>query len=197
MRCLRRSVKAGCAQSALLSLLHAGHCGRHVRECPHTPAAPQVLGAVPPARLATAMLASAAGRPGGGAALSVAAARDAADEALVSRLEWLREWTEGVAERDPDDSCRRGGGRWRAASWWRPCADPRCWWPLPAAGASCRCMQASPCLLLVPAAVPLPSCRWQAYLFLQDDGGWRAKAAGAPGSWCASCSGQRPGSIPP
>lgn len=62
-------------------------------------AAGQVLGAVPPARLATAMLGAAAGS-------QLAASRDAADDALVSRLEWLREWSEGVAASDPDDSCR-------------------------------------------------------------------------------------------
>lgn len=75
----------------------------------------QVLGAVPPARLATAMLSSAAGGPTAGIALSAAAAaRDAADEALVSRLEWLRGWTEQVAEKDADDSCRQEGwvGGW-------------------------------------------------------------------------------------
>ena len=49
----------------------------------------QVLGSVPPARLATAMLNSVAGGGCGGGA---AAARDAADDALVSRLEWLRGW---------------------------------------------------------------------------------------------------------
>ncbi len=71
----------------------------------------QVLGAVPPARLATAMLSSAAGSASPSVALSAAAAaRDAADEALVSRLEWLRGWTEQVAEKDPDDSCRQGDG---------------------------------------------------------------------------------------
>ena len=64
-------------------------------------AAGQVLGAVPPARLATAMLGAAAGGAG-----ALAAPRDAADEALVARLEWLREWAQGVAGGDPDDSCR-------------------------------------------------------------------------------------------
>ena len=68
-------------------------------------AAGQVLSAVPPARLATAMLGTAVGSAG--VALSAAAAaRNATDDALVSRLEWLRGWAEGVAAGDTDDSCR-------------------------------------------------------------------------------------------
>ena len=98
--------------AATLELLRCervhGHPEPYVRRAALL-AAGQVLGAVPPARLATAMLGAAAGGAGGAPAVlpAAVAARDAADEALVSRLEWLRQWVESVAEQDTDDSCRR------------------------------------------------------------------------------------------
>jgi hypothetical protein len=48
---------------------------------------------LPAARLSSAML---------GAASSA----DPQDQALVSRLDWVREWTEAAAEGDSDEGCR-------------------------------------------------------------------------------------------
>ena len=59
--------------------------------------------AVPPGAIATALLPS---------SLAVAAARSpssssqSASTALVERFEWLREWADETAEKDPDNSCR-------------------------------------------------------------------------------------------
>lgn len=53
------------------------------------------MAALPPARLASAMLAA----EGGGGS-------DAQDSGLVSRLEWLRGWTQRAAESDADATCR-------------------------------------------------------------------------------------------
>lgn len=190
-------------------LEHTVEAGRR-ESSPTSPAAPQVLGAVPPARLATAMLTSAAGGPSGGPALSAAAARDAADEALVSRLDWLREWAEGVAEGDPDDSCRHGWGSLEGC-WCSPCPDPRCWQLAPgleaahaagpapvAAPAACAICRASAQLRLPPPPCcrVVSRCSWLTRP-LQDDGGWRAEAAGAPGSGGSRSPGQRPAGIPP
>jgi len=54
-------------------------------------AAAQVLGAMPPARLAGALLGQ---------------ERDAGDRALVERLQWLHSWLTAAGAHDADDSCR-------------------------------------------------------------------------------------------
>lgn len=102
-----QSSEAATLAAATLELMRCGRVHNHpepfVRRAALL-AAGQVLGAVPPARLATAMLSAAAGGNGGQV---LSAGGDAADEALVSRLEWLREWAAGVAENDTDYSCRQ------------------------------------------------------------------------------------------
>lgn len=62
----------------------------HVRRCALLAGA-AVVGALPPARLAGAL---------------VGAQRDAADAHLVERLQWLQSWAAGVAAGDGDDNCR-------------------------------------------------------------------------------------------
>eukprot|EP00887_Chlorella_sp_A99_P006750 scaffold3.g6750.t1 len=59
----------------------------------HAHPEPFVMAAVPPAQLASAML------PGVGGG-------DARDAALLSRLEWLRDWTGQVSASDSDATCR-------------------------------------------------------------------------------------------
>ena len=111
MEASAQSSEAATLAAATLELMRIGRVHNHpepyVRRAALL-AGGQVLGAVPPARLATAMLGSAAsgGAASGVAVSGAAAARDAADEALVSRLEWLRGWTDSVAQGDTDDSCR-------------------------------------------------------------------------------------------
>jgi telomere length regulation protein len=108
---LEASAQTTEAVTLAAATLELMRCGRvHAHPEPYVRraallAAGHVLGAVPPARLASAMLGAAAG--GGGGARATAA-----DEALVPRLEWLRSWVEGVARQDTDDSCRCvfGGG---------------------------------------------------------------------------------------
>ena len=159
----------------------------------------QVLGAVPPARLATAMLSSAAGSAPAGVALSAAsAARDAADEALVSRLEWLRGWTEQVAEKDPDDSCRQGNawvdaGTGIQALPMRAAVSGVCR-ELVACSHSWRAALMSEAgfgsiglhLIAPPPPAPVP---------LQNDGGRCAQAAGQPGGRGACSPGQQPAGV--
>lgn len=103
-----RSGEAATLAAATLELMRCGRVHSHpepfVRRAALL-AAGQVLAAVPPARLATAML-GAAGGGGGGPLLAGAPPGDATDDALVSRLEWLRGWAEDVAAGDTDDSCR-------------------------------------------------------------------------------------------
>jgi telomere length regulation protein len=105
-----QSVEAATLAAATLELMRCGRVHSHpepfVRRAALL-AAGHVLGAVPPARVAAAMLTAAAGGGSGTGWPAAAAASDVAEEALVSRLEWLREWVEGVASHDTDDSCRR------------------------------------------------------------------------------------------
>lgn len=53
----------------------------------------QVMTSLPPARLSSAML-------------GAVSAADPEDAALVSRLDWLRQWTDSTAEHDTDEGCR-------------------------------------------------------------------------------------------
>ncbi|KAL4458913.1 hypothetical protein ABPG75_013778 [Micractinium tetrahymenae] len=104
-----QSAEAATLAAATLELMRCGRVHNHPEPYVRRAAlltAGQVLAAVPPARLATAMLGAAAGGGGGGGLSAAAAARDATDDALVTRLEWLRKWTEGMAAGDTDDSCR-------------------------------------------------------------------------------------------
>jgi hypothetical protein len=59
----------------------------------------QVMGALPPARLAGAML--------GGSG-------DAADNLLVERLDWARSWAEAASTSDTDPQCRSLAGACRS-----------------------------------------------------------------------------------
>lgn len=57
-------------------------------------ASSQVLVALPPARLSSAMLAA-------------ASSADCQDAALVARLDWVRQWADSTTESDTDEGCRK------------------------------------------------------------------------------------------
>ena len=95
MECAKDAPPAAPLAAGLLELLRApevhAHAEAYVRRCALAAAA-QVAACLPAARLAGAAV-------GGGRG-------DAADEALVGRLEWMRGWAAEAAARDPDESCR-------------------------------------------------------------------------------------------
>lgn len=84
--------------SATLELLRSpavhGHMEPYVRRAALL-AAGQVMAALPPARVAAAM---------------VGRRQDAVDGALVERLQWVQDWSQQVAASDSDDTCRAMAG---------------------------------------------------------------------------------------